>query len=68
MRIRDIAQKSRVFIGTNDFLICQHPEKQGHQTINELFMYVVQKIEVEKENNTSIDILTKETINFYKEF
>ena len=54
--------------GTVDFLICQHPEEQGYHAVNKLFNHLVQKREVEKENYTSIDIVTKETIDFYKEY
>ncbi len=54
--------------GTLDFLICQHPEEQGYHAVNKLFSHLVQKREVEKENYTSIDIVTKETLDFYKEF
>lgn len=50
------------------FLICQRPEEQGYNAINTLFRSVVQKRQVEKENYTSIDIITKENANYYKEF
>jgi LacI family transcriptional regulator len=50
------------------FLICQRPEEQGYNSINKLFRYVVQKRQVEKENYTSIDIVTKENVDYYKEF
>jgi len=50
------------------FLICQRPEEQGYSAINKLFRYVVQKRNIEKENYTSIDIVTKENIIYYKEF
>jgi len=54
--------------GTVDFLLCQHPEEQGYNAVNKLFRHLIEKQEVEKENYTSIDIVTKETIDFYKEF
>lgn len=50
------------------FLICQRPEEQGYNAINKLFRSVVQKRETERENYTSIDILTKENVEYYKEF
>lgn len=50
------------------FLICQRPEEQGYSSINKLFRNVVQKRKVAKESYTSIDIVTKENIDYYKEF
>jgi len=50
------------------FLICQRPEDQGYNAVNKLFRYAFQKRKIEKENYTSIDILTKENVDFYKEF
>lgn len=50
------------------FLICQRPEEQGYSSINKLFRSVVQKREISKENYTSIDIITKENVDYYKEF
>ena len=50
------------------FLICQRPEEQGYNAINKLFRNVVQKRKIEKENYSSIDIITKENVNYYKEF
>jgi LacI family transcriptional regulator len=50
------------------FLICQRPEEQGYNAINKLFRHVVQKRVISKENYTSIDIVTKENVNYYKEF
>lgn len=54
--------------GIVDFLICQRPEEQGYNAINKLFRNVVQKREVSTENYTSIDIITKENVDYYKEF
>ncbi|WP_317162831.1 LacI family DNA-binding transcriptional regulator [Sunxiuqinia indica] len=51
-----------------DFLICQRPEEQGYQAINTLFQHIILKKEVSPENYTSIDILTKENLDFYQEF
>lgn len=50
------------------FLICQRPEEQGYNAINKLFRHVVQKRNVEMENYTSIDIVIRENLDFYKEF
>ena len=50
------------------FLICQRPEEQGYNAVNKLFKYVVQKGIIATENYTSIDIITKENIDYYKEF
>lgn len=50
------------------FLICQRPEEQGYNAVNKLFKHVVQKRVIAKENYTSIDIVTKENVDFYKEF
>lgn len=50
------------------FLICQRPEEQGYNSINKLFRSVVQKRIIAKENYTSIDIVTKENVDYYKEF
>jgi len=50
------------------FLICQRPEEQGYNAINKLFRFIVEKNNISKQNYTSIDILTKENISYYKEF
>ncbi|MGD9931476.1 MAG: substrate-binding domain-containing protein [Mangrovibacterium sp.] len=54
--------------GVVDFLICQRPEEQGYQAINTLFEHVILKRQVAPENYTSIDIVTKENVDYYKEF
>jgi len=54
--------------GTVQFLICQRPEEQGYNAINKLFRYVVEKNKISELNYTSIDIITKENIDYYKEF
>ena len=51
--------------GKIDFLICQKPEVQGSHAIQLLFDYLVRKEKIRKENYTSIDLITKENINFY---
>ena len=49
-----------------DFLICQHPEEQGYQSVESLFRHLVQKEKVNAENYTPIDIITKENYKFYQ--
>jgi LacI family transcriptional regulator len=51
--------------GIIDFLICQKPELQGFHAINLLFDSLVKKEKIKKENFTSIDLITKENIDFY---
>ncbi|NLO03466.1 MAG: substrate-binding domain-containing protein [Bacteroidales bacterium] len=50
------------------FLICQRPEEQGYSAINKIFRHVVQKRETGNENYSSIDIVIKENVDYYKEF
>jgi len=52
--------------GVVDFLICQRPEEQGYQAVNTLFEHVIMKKQVQNENFTSIDIVTKENLDYYK--
>jgi len=52
--------------GIVDFLICQRPEEQGYSAIITLFEHLVLKKEVKNENYTSIDIITKENLDYYK--
>ncbi len=54
--------------GVVDFLICQRPEEQGYQAVNTLFQHIILKKQVSPENYTSIDLVTKENLDFYKEF
>ncbi len=54
--------------GVVQFLICQRPEEQGYNAINKLFKFIVQKRIIATENYTSIDIVTKENVDYYKEF
>lgn len=51
--------------GKIDFLICQKPELQGFHAIHLLFDSLVKKESIKKENFTSIDLITKENIDFY---
>lgn len=52
--------------GVVDFLICQRPEEQGYRALQTLFEHLVVKKEVNEENYTSIDIITKENLDYYK--
>ena len=54
--------------GTVDFLICQRPEEQGYHAVITLFQHTILKKEVPREKFTSIDIVTSENIDYYKEF
>jgi LacI family transcriptional regulator len=64
----DLLRENIVFLkkGIVDFLICQRPEEQGYNSIQTLFEHLVIKKEVKSENYTSIDIITKENIDYYK--
>jgi LacI family transcriptional regulator len=53
-------------MGIVDFLICQRPEEQGYRAIQTLFEYLILKKEVNSENFTSIDIIIKENLDYYK--
>ncbi|WP_281350306.1 LacI family DNA-binding transcriptional regulator [Maribellus comscasis] len=66
----DLLKENTDFLkkGIVQFLICQRPEEQGYNAINKLFRNVVQKRKVSEENYTSIDIVIKENIDYYKEF
>ena len=50
------------------FLICQRPEEQGYNAMDKIFRHVVQKRVTPSVNYTSIDIVTKENVDYYKEF
>jgi LacI family transcriptional regulator len=52
--------------GIVDFLICQRPEEQGYNAIITLFDHIILKKPVKTENYTSIDIITKENLDYYK--
>ncbi len=54
--------------GKIDFLICQKPEVQGFHAIHLLFDFLVKKEMVQPANFTSIDLITKENIDFYNSF
>ncbi|HAH24264.1 MAG TPA: transcriptional regulator [Prolixibacteraceae bacterium] len=52
--------------GSVDFLICQRPEEQGYNSVFALFDHIVLKKPVKRDNYTSIDIITKENLDYYK--
>lgn len=54
--------------GVISFLIGQRPEEQAYKAIKSLFNYLVLKEDVKNQNYSPIDIITKENIEFYKEF
>ena len=66
----DLLEENRKYLQTGlvDFLICQRPEEQGYNAINKLFQHVLLKKVVQTENYTPIDIVTKENVDYYKEF
>lgn len=66
----DLIRQNAEFLKTGvvDFLICQRPEEQGHQAIQTLFDHIILKKPIRVDNYTSIDIVTKENLDFYKEF
>lgn len=66
----DLLKENIVFLRKDivQFLICQRPAEQGYNSIDKLFRHVVQKRVTAKENYTSIDIITKENVDYYKEF
>jgi LacI family transcriptional regulator len=66
----DLLKENTDFLrkGIVQFLICQRPEEQGYNAVNKLFRHVVQKRKVSEKNYTSIDIVIKENVDYYKEF
>jgi LacI family transcriptional regulator len=51
--------------GKIDFLLNQKPESQGYVATHLLFDHIVRKEKVKHTNYTSIDIITKENIDYY---
>ncbi len=66
----DLIKENAIYLKKDivQFLICQQPEEQGFNAIDVLFRHVVQKRKTEQENYTSIDIVTRENMDYYKEF
>lgn len=53
--------------GTADFLIAQHPHDQGLNCFRTLFNACVLHIKQKRDHYMSIELLTKENIDFYKD-
>lgn len=51
-----------------DFLIGQGPEYQGFYAMKTLLEFLIFKHPVRQQNYVQMDILTKETIDYYKRF
>ena len=54
--------------GRMDFIIGQEPEYQGFYSMKTVLEYLIFKMPVKRNNYVQIDILTKETVDFYKSF
>lgn len=54
--------------GYIDFLIGQEPEHQGFLAMRTLIEYLIYRHPVKVQNNIQLDILTSETIDYYKKF
>lgn len=54
--------------GYIDFLIGQEPEHQGFLAMKTMIEYLIYRKPVRQRNFVRLDILTRETIDFYKEF
>lgn len=66
----DLLENNRDYVKKKivDFLICQRPEEQGYSSIDKLFQHIILKKKVNSENYTPIDIVTKENLEYYKDF
>ena len=51
--------------GTINFLLGQKPEEQGRNSIQALFNFIMTKKRIDKINNSPIDIIVKENVEFY---
>lgn len=54
--------------GTVDFLICQRPAEQGFEAVQALFRSLVLKLPITEVNYSPIEIITRENLDYYKEF
>lgn len=54
--------------GVIDFLIGQEPERQGFLAMKTLLEYLIYHGSVKVQNYVSLDILTRDTINYYNRF
>lgn len=64
----DLVDANRVYLkkGIIDFLIGQRPEEQGYKSAMAMFNYLMNKKRGDRINYSSIDILMKENIDYYK--
>lgn len=53
--------------GAISFLISQHPEKQGYESVKSLFEKVILKADIKKINYMPIDIITVNNIKYYQD-
>lgn len=53
--------------GSADFLIAQHPQDQGLNCFRSMFNSCVLKINIPRDHYMSIELLTKENIDYYKD-
>lgn len=54
--------------GCIDFLIGQEPEHQGFLAMKTLIEYLIYRKPVKVDNYTQLDILTRETVDYYNQF
>ena len=54
--------------GNIDSLIGQNPKSQGFLAMRSLIEHLIFKLPIKVENIMPLDIVTKETIDFYSEF
>lgn len=66
----DLLEQNRKYLRQEivSFLICQRPEEQGYNAIDRLFQHVIRRKKVDEANYTSIDIVTSENVDYYREF
>lgn len=63
----DLTDLNRKYLETGaiDFLISNHPSRQGYQGLYTLFRHVVLKRDVEPVQNMPLDIVMKENLEYY---
>lgn len=66
----DLVEQNRRYLrkGIVSFLICQRPEEQGYNAIDRLYQHVIRRRNVDESNYTSIDVVTSENVDYYREF
>lgn len=64
----DLVDANKVYLkkGIIDFLIGQKPESQGYKSAMAMFNYLMSKKRTDRINYSSIDIIMKENIDYYK--